>query len=86
MLYNTCIGLQDAEIDSFQRDAQGLPLSKSRADLLSTIDQYKNNYQQFNDAYCPLDKTKVDCIAPSFGLGTTFDTLGTIVNREAGNQ
>jgi len=80
--YNACIGLQYAGLDSFEKDAKTLPPSKARSDLLSSIDRWRNNYQKFSDATCQLNRKKLDCIAPDYGI-SNFDLFGTIVNREA---
>jgi len=82
--YNACIGLQNGGLDSFERGANDLPAGKARADLLSTIAMFRDDYKKFTNAMCQVDKTQIDCIAPTFGIKADFDTLGTIVNREAG--
>lgn len=82
----SCIALQRAMISSFKRDANELPGSKARADLLGTIDRYYANYEKFSDGYCELDQqgvAKADCLTAALGLDLTHDTIALIVNREA---
>ncbi|PBC37947.1 hypothetical protein CJ178_28435 [Rhodococcus sp. ACPA4] len=83
----TCLGLQNAGIDSFARDAEELPKSKARSDVLGAIERYKENHDTYTDARCEMSRTQsAGCITASLGMSLTYDSIVSIVNREAAAQ
>lgn len=85
--YVVCLGLQNAGIKSFARDAEELPKSKARSDVLGAIDRYKENHDKYTDARCEMSRTQsAGCITASLGMSLTYDTIVAIVNREAAAQ
>ncbi|PBI94201.1 hypothetical protein BKP42_48910 [Rhodococcus erythropolis] len=85
--YVVCLGLQNAGIDSFARDAEELPKSKARSDLLGSIDSYKDDHDKYTDARCEMSrKPSAGCITASLGMSLAYNTIVVIVSREAAAQ
>ncbi|MDV7246760.1 MULTISPECIES: hypothetical protein [Rhodococcus] len=85
--YVVCLGLQNAMIDSFERDATALPPSKARADVLGAIDSYQEAHDKYVAAMCEMDgATATDCITAPLLMSMPYDTIVLVVNREAAAQ
>lgn len=85
--YVVCLGLQNAMIDSFERDATALPPSKARADVLGAIGSYQEAHDKWVAAYCEMDgATATGCITAPLLMSMPYDTIVLVVNREAAAQ
>lgn len=51
----TCVGLQNVDMKSFYGDAQTLPMSKARADLLQAIEQFESDFGIWRRQLCSAD-------------------------------
>lgn len=83
--YNACISLQETGLAAFKIDVNDLPRSAARADLLAAISQFEDDYKDYTDNFCQLDRKKIPCLMKDLGLKWQFDMLELIVNNQAGN-
>lgn len=82
-----CLLLRNAGIESFARDAEELPKSKARSDVLGAIERYKEDHDTYTNARCEMSGAKsAGCITASLGMSLTYDSIVSIVNREAAAQ
>jgi hypothetical protein len=88
-VWAACVGLQNADIDSFNRDAQTLSLSKDRADLLKEISDFKRDYGIWFDNTCaatvnndPVKAAQCDLMPLQMSQG--HELMVDIVNQNAG--
>jgi chorismate mutase len=88
-LWAACAGLQNVDIDSFDRDAQTLPLSKDRADLLKEIADFKRDYGIWVNNGCgvtvnsdPMKAAQCDLVP--LQISQEHDLMVDIVNQNAG--
>lgn len=88
-LYAACVGLQNVDMESFYRDAQTLPMSKDRADLLGEVEDFQRDYAKWQDNTCGAGDTSdtirnVECITLPLQMEWEHDIMVRIVNRNAG--
>lgn len=87
-VWAACAGLQNADMDSFYRDAQTLPTSKDRADLLKAIEDYKRDYGIWKQNMCTQSASATpgtaSCITVPLQMSWERDTMVNLVNRNAG--
>ncbi|MDH6285052.1 hypothetical protein [Prescottella agglutinans] len=81
-----CIGLRNAGIESFVRDATELPHSKARTDALAAADSLKADYADYQARRCENQPDGAVCIGKSLEMDLGHSTIVTIVNREAAAQ
>lgn len=85
--FATCVGLRNAMIDSFVRDAEELPTSKARSDVLTAAERLQDHYDDWTDGYCemepPTPAEAGNCIVAASGLNTSHEIIAMVVNREA---
>jgi hypothetical protein len=87
-VWAACTGLLNADMDSFYRDAQTLPLSKDRADLLKEIEDFKRDYGLWKQTMC-IDSTNItsanaQCATLPLQMSWEHDIMVKIVNNNAG--
>lgn len=78
-----CQGMRTAQVESFQRDATELEASKSRSDLLGTIEDYLSDDVEFDSAMCLAKAGDVSCMVTMTTMNISSDLMKTIVDREA---
>lgn len=81
-----CIGLRNAGLESFVRDATELPRSKARTDVLGAVDSLKADYADYQAKRCENRPGDAACIGKSLEMDLGHSTVVTIVNREAAAQ
>lgn len=87
-VWAACVGLQYVDMDSFYRDAQSLPMSKDRADLLKAIEDYKRDYGIWQQKMCTQSASATpetaQCITVPLQMSFEHDLMVRLVNRNAG--
>lgn len=81
--YSICITKQKNGIETFAIDAEQLPISPARAELLSSVNTFTESYESYIGNGCK--SSDFDCLVDYAGMGQGFAELGRIVNREAAN-
>ncbi|WP_433611076.1 hypothetical protein [Prescottella agglutinans] len=81
-----CIGLRNAGIASFVRDATDLPRSQARASALDAAEGMKDDYADYQAKRCDIKPEGAACIGKSLEMDLGHSTIVTIVNREAAAQ
>ena len=88
-LWRACVGLQHNDMESLYRDAQTLPMSKDRVDLLRAIEDFQRDFDKWNDNMCGMGDTSdvarnVSCQLLPLQMSFTYDTVTKIINNNAG--
>lgn len=81
--YGICIIKQMDGIEPFAIDAEQLPVSPARAELLSSVNTFTESYENYIGKGCK--SGDFDCLGHYAGMAQGFAELGRIVNREAAN-
>lgn len=79
--YGICIIKQKDGVESFAIDAELLPISPARADLLSSVNTFTESYESYINNGCK--SGEFDCLGHYAGMAQGFADLGRIVNRES---
>ncbi|MEV6555884.1 hypothetical protein AB0M22_09220 [Nocardia sp. NPDC051756] len=79
-----CLGTQSIGVESMSRAAASLPAGKGRADLQGVLDNWKQDYSEFQRSRCEGSAATSDitCIGKRATLPTRFSTIQAIVKRE----
>jgi hypothetical protein len=83
-MWAACVGMQNVDMDSFYRDAQTLPMSKDRADLLKQIEDFKQYYEAWFRNGCVDSKTSIKCMNPPLMMDWCHQIMVNLVDRNAG--
>ena len=88
--YNSCIGMQEVQMEKFTIDAEELPPSEERSSLLQWIQDYQDKSDEYDEHMCAVYKPaqgntdQYQCLMAPYHLSQTYDMVVLIVNRNAG--
>ncbi|MBY0290148.1 MAG: hypothetical protein K2X52_23840 [Mycobacteriaceae bacterium] len=88
-VWRACVGLQHVDMESLYRDAQTLPMSKARTDLLRAIEEFQEDYDKWTENMCGMGDSSdvaknVECQLLPLQMSFRHETVRGIINNNAG--
>ncbi|UVT27775.1 hypothetical protein NXT08_24670 (plasmid) [Rhodococcus pyridinivorans] len=78
-----CNGIRNAKLGVFRADVEQLPPSQSRTSMLQTLDDWDQEYEEYQDNMClgTLNTGQLDCILSETSFNMTMLTVEAIAEN-----